>query len=104
MLTTFTKKENRLWTFALFLLAIDVATTWFVVNQIGIVAEGNPVMATVISGYGVWGLVESKIAVFAFGLTLREAVDSHRWVVPFAIICVNLPVAILNTVAVGVTL
>jgi hypothetical protein len=98
--TTFEARERQLWLVAIVLLAIDVATTWYVVSRYGVVAEGNPVMATVMEATGFHGLLWSKVFVFGLGLVFRELVSSNRWVVPFGIIVPMIPVAVLNVGAV----
>jgi len=103
-ITPLNKWERYLWITATVLLAIDVATTWYVISRFGVVAESNPIMADVIANYGLTGLALSKVVIYLFGFAFREVVDSHRWVVPLGVIVPALPVAIMNLVAVGVVL
>lgn len=92
-------RERDLWVALVTLLVLDVVTTWYVVSRVGLVAEANPAMASVMASAGFFGLVASKLIVLTVGVILREFVDQRR-AVPLGAIVVMTPVAIKNTMAV----
>jgi len=94
-------RERLLWALVVVTMALDVVTTEVGLQQ-GL-AEGNPVMASVIGGAGVLGLVGAKLATLAVGVGARLCLPQHRLVIPLGLATPGaIAVAINTTLLLGV--
>lgn len=83
------------------LLLADIATTWYVIGKIGLIAEANPVMGEMMHTLGRKALIPAKVIVFATGISIRSVTDDgYEWVIPMGIIVPMTLVIIVNTLAV----
>jgi len=75
--------ERLLWALVVVTMVLDVVTT-----EIGLrhgLAEGNPVMASVIGGAGLLGLVGAKLATLAVGACARLCLPQYRYAIPLGL-------------------
>jgi len=75
--------ERLLWALVLVMMALDVVTT-----ELGLqhgLAEGNPVVASVIGGAGVLGLVGAKLLALAVGAGARLCLPQYRLIIPLGL-------------------
>lgn len=97
----FTQTELYLWAVAIALLLIDIGTTWYVIGEVGLIAESNPIMAHAMEKMGRLSLIPAKIFVFAVGMALRPVTDAGKeWMLPLGIIIPMAPLMLLNIAAV----
>jgi len=89
-------RERLLWALVLATMALDVVTTEIGLQQ-GL-AEGNPVMASVIGGTGLLGLVGAKLATLAVGVGARLCLPQHRLVIPLGLATPGAVAVAINTI------
>lgn len=97
----FSQTELYLWAVAVALLLVDIGTTWYVIGEVGLIAESNPVMAHAMEKMGRFSLFPAKVFVFAVGMALRPITDDGKeWMIPLGIIIPMAPLMTLNVAAV----
>lgn len=87
--------ERLLWALVVVTMALDVVTT-----EIGLqygLAEGNPVVASVIGGAGVAGLVGVKLLALAVGVGARLCLPQYRLVIPLGLATPCVVAVTINT-------
>lgn len=87
--------ERLLWTLVVLTMVLDVVTTEIGLQQ-GL-AEGNPVMASVIGGAGIVGLVGAKLLALAVGAGARLCLPQYRFVIPLGLATPGAVAVAINT-------
>ena len=87
--------EQLLWALVFVTMGLDVLTT-----EIGLqhgLAEGNPLIASVIGGAGLVGLVGAKLATLVVGVCARFCLPRYRLVIPLGLATPGAVAVAINT-------
>lgn len=93
--TWLARRERWLWLGATLALLADVVTT-LLGFQAGL-AEGNPVVASAIDGFGVAGFLTIKAGALVFAYGVRVVLPRYRVAIPLGIALPWIAVAVTNT-------